>query len=193
MAHYSVTVINNGNRKWKFAAYQQPPDPSNTKSLAWFVSGDYVVKGDQIVFDWDINYQFVYSRKEELSTGVTFVASGHKNCDLEDKNKTAFTYKDNTPCLSTATSGGPTGKLTIVDGPEVPHDNNNNNTQKAALAKLPLTTHPHERAEPHTLQTQFTPACTTWPSPLPCETPDLPDLPTLPPTPATGPRSPAED
>ena len=29
----------------------------------------------------------------------------------------------------------------------------NNNTQKAALAKLPLTTHPHERAEPHTLQT----------------------------------------
>ena len=66
----------------------------------------------------------------------------------------------------------------------------NNNTQKAALAKLPLTTHPHERAEPHTLQTQFTPACTTWPSPLPCETPDLPDLPTLPPTPATGPRSP---
>ena len=71
--------------------------------------------------------------------------------------------------------------------------NNNNNTQKAALAKLPLTTHPHERAEPHTLQTQFTPACTTWPSPLPCETPDLPDLPTLPPTPATGPRSPAED
>ena len=72
-------------------------------------------------------------------------------------------------------------------------NNNNNNTQKAALAKLPLTTHPHERAEPHTLQTQFTPACTTWPSPLPCETPDLPDLPTLPPTPATGPRSPAED
>ena len=48
--------------------------------------------------------------------------------------------------------------------------NNNNNTQKAALAKLPLTTHPHERAEPHTLQTQFTPVCTTWPSPLPCET-----------------------
>ena len=71
----------------------------------------------------------------------------------------------------------------------------NNNTQKAALAKLPLTTHPHERAEPHTFQTQFTPACTTWPSPLPCETPDLPDLPTLPPTLtlATGPRSPAED
>ena len=32
---------------------------------------------------------------------------------------------------------------------------NNNNTQKAALAKLPLTTHPHERAEPHTLQTQI--------------------------------------
>ena len=53
--------------------------------------------------------------------------------------------------------------------------------------------HRHEWAEPHTLQTQFTPACTTWPSPLPCEIPDLPDLPTLPPTPATGPRSPAED
>ena len=27
---------------------------------------------------------------------------------------------------------------------------------KVALAKLPLTTHPHEWAEPHTLQTQFT-------------------------------------
>ena len=68
----------------------------------------------------------------------------------------------------------------------------NINTQKAALAKLPLTTHPHEWAEPHTftLQTQFTPA---WPSPLPCETPDFPDLPTLSPTPATGSRSPAEE
>ena len=70
---------------------------------------------------------------------------------------------------------------------------NNNNTQKAAVAKVPLTMHPHEWAEPHTLQTQFTLAYTTWPSPLPCEIPDLPDLPTLPPTPATGPRSPAED
>ena len=67
-----------------------------------------------------------------------------------------------------------------------------NNTQKAALAKLSLTTHPHEWAEPHTLQTQFTPAYTTWPSPLPREIPDLPNLPTLPPTPATGPRSPVE-
>ena len=33
--------------------------------------------------------------------------------------------------------------------------NNNNDTQKAALAKLPLTTHPHEWEEPHTLQTRF--------------------------------------
>ena len=31
-----------------------------------------------------------------------------------------------------------------------------NKTQRAALAKVPLTTHLHEWAEPHTLQTQFT-------------------------------------
>ena len=96
--------------------------------------------------------------------------------DFSEKNPRLYTNNHNTVCIVHCTLC-----------------NNNNNTQKAALAKLPLTTHPHERAEPHTLQTQFTPACTTWPSPLPCETPDLPDLPTLPPTPATGPRSPAED
>ena len=119
MVHYSVTIINNGNRKWKFAAYQKPPK-SITKSLAWFVSEDYVVRGDQVFFEWDINYQFVWNRKGELSPGVTFIASGHKGCDPVVQNQTTFTDIKNTPRLSAATSGGPTGQLTIVDGVEVP-------------------------------------------------------------------------
>ena len=120
MVRYSVTVINNGNRKWKFAAYQKPPK-STTKSLAWFITDDYISPGERDGFQWSVNYQFVFCRKGSLSPGVIFTDTGNTDCDPYRKNKANFTYKNNTPLFSAATAGGPDGKLEIIDGPNVPY------------------------------------------------------------------------
>lgn len=48
------------------------------------------------------------------------MATGTKACDLESKNKTRFTFDDDTPRLGDPTSGGKEGTLTITNGSTVP-------------------------------------------------------------------------
>lgn len=117
---YSVCVVNHGNRAWKFLVYQKPPSITENLSLAWIASPYHIAVGDSITFKWDIQYSFVWAATGVVKPGVTFIATGLKDCDPNSKNITNFTFLHDTPQLSDPTDGGEPGSLTIKDGSTVP-------------------------------------------------------------------------
>ena len=117
---YSINVINNGNQPWKFLVYQQPPSITNGLCLAWLTSPYRIAVKDQISFNWNLKYSFVWANTGVVRPGVTFKATGVKDCDPNSKNLTDFTYENDTPQLSEPTVGGNPGSLTIKDGNTVP-------------------------------------------------------------------------
>jgi hypothetical protein len=115
---FSVTIVNGGNRVWKFLLYQTHPTKSDVVP-AWFVSPEIPV-GDKITFSWKAKYSFVWSEVEKIRPGATFHATGHKECDPKDKNVVNFSFCDDTPHLSDAFGGEEKGTLTIIDGDNIP-------------------------------------------------------------------------
>ena len=119
---YTVTVINDSADAWKFYVFQQPPSIANNLSLAWFASPYKIAPKDQIQFQWNIQYSFVWSDTGIVKPGVKFTATGLKDCDPQNKNLTTFDFINDTPQLSDPTSGGIAGSLLIKDGPSVSSD-----------------------------------------------------------------------
>ena len=117
---YRVNVVNNGSKPWKFLVYQQPPSITNGLCLAWLTSPYRIAVKDQISFNWNLKYSFVWANTGVVRPGVTFKATGVKDCDPNSKNLTNFTYENDTPQLSEPTVGGNPGSLTIKDGKAVP-------------------------------------------------------------------------
>ena len=120
MTKYSVQVVNNSETAWKFFVYQSPPSDVSDLTLAWFASPFRIPSGGDTQFDWDINYQFMWSATGIVKPGITFTASGQKDCDPQDANTTTFTFQDDTPDLSEPVPGGDKGNLYIHDGHNVP-------------------------------------------------------------------------
>ena len=118
---YQVTLKNESNQAWKYFLYQEPPpDAPDAHSLAWLVSSHKIAVGDYIKFEWSIKYQCVWAESGELVPGVRFVAGGPKNADLTVQNMTKFSLTKDTPSLSAPATGGRSGSLTIIDGPNIP-------------------------------------------------------------------------
>lgn len=117
---YALTMINQSAQPWVFYVYQKLPAPvADVFSLAWFASPYQIRVGDQIKFSWEIDYNFVWSDTGVLIPGVTFDASGKKDCDPSGANTTTFSM-DPGPGLSDPVQGPPAGSLVINDANNVP-------------------------------------------------------------------------
>lgn len=120
---YSLTLINNSTMSWTFYVYQQMPNQSsaNVFSLAWFCSPFTIMPGNQITFQWTIDYTFVWGATGQLIPGVTFHASGQEPANLVNANTTTFSNAPG-PHLSVPAAGQPQGSLVITDASDVPNN-----------------------------------------------------------------------
>lgn len=119
---YSLTLKNSSAYPWTFYVYQQAPQPSpNIFSLAWFASPFVIMPGNQITFQWNITYGFVWGSSGSVIPGVVFQASGTQAADLVSANSTKFTVSPG-PYLTTPVAGTPAGSLIIADQSDVPNN-----------------------------------------------------------------------
>ncbi|MDN5797355.1 MAG: hypothetical protein L0H79_16585 [Intrasporangium sp.] len=120
---YSLTLKNESASDYTLYVFQKTPDQetANIFSLAWFASPFVIVAGNQIQFDWSIDYSFVWGATGHLVPGVTFQASGVTDADPAGANTTGFSVAPG-PHLTAATQGDPAGSLVISDSSDVPND-----------------------------------------------------------------------
>ncbi len=117
---YALTLTNQSNQNWIFYVYQKmPAQVADVFSLAWFCSPYEIKVGDRITFQWEIEYNFTWSDTGVLMPGVTYSASGEKDCSPAGKNTTEFAL-DPGPGLSDPVKSPPAGSLVINDGSSVP-------------------------------------------------------------------------
>ena len=120
MTKYSVTIQNQSDSNWKFFVYQQPPPESDNLTLAWLVS-DLVIKPTQSYnFTWTTNYSFVWSETGILRPGITFTASGQKDCDPVGNNFSNFTFDGTYAGLTDPVKEGEAGSLFVHTQGTVP-------------------------------------------------------------------------
>ncbi|MDO5969866.1 hypothetical protein Q4Q35_08600 [Flavivirga aquimarina] len=119
---YKLVCKNNSSVPWVFYVYQtMPSQPSDIYSLAWFASPYKISPGSSITFEWSIDYSFVWGNTGTIKPGITYDASGLKDCDPNGANMTTFSTDDNAPQLSDPVTGGQAGSLTINEAANVPN------------------------------------------------------------------------
>lgn len=117
---YSLTLKNQSRMPWIFYVYQKMPQPSNNFfSLAWLASPLMIPVGDQITFEWEVVYNFVWGETGNISPGATFNASGVIDADPAGANATTFSASPE-PNLSGAVKAPPVGSLIISDAGSLP-------------------------------------------------------------------------
>lgn len=89
---YELKVINNSSNSGDICVYQTPPDTTVTDvmSLAWF--SEYAYPTTTVIFDWSLNYQFMWDETGNLKPGVVFDASQIWDADLTTQNMVTLHY-----------------------------------------------------------------------------------------------------
>lgn len=92
--NYQLYFVNNSTMSGNACVYQQDPNRMpNVMSLAWFTKA--ANPNTTLMFNWDIQYNFVWSQTGMLVPGVVFFASEKVNADLSQQNKIGFSYQNN--------------------------------------------------------------------------------------------------
>jgi hypothetical protein len=153
---YTLVLKNNSASPWTFYVYQQVPNQAsaNVFSLAWFCSPFVITQGNQISFQWSIEYGFVWGATGTVMPGVVFNAGGGQPANLQSANTTNFSTQPG-PNLSVPVAGNPQGSLVISDASNVP-----NNTFSVGISMGSAGTFV-TNAGPNLLHT-FTPTPTYW-------------------------------
>ncbi|EXJ14535.1 hypothetical protein [Imhoffiella purpurea] len=153
---YSLTLKNQSASPWTFFVYQQMPKEAsaNVFSLAWFASPFVIVPNNQISFEWDVDYGFVWGATGIVRPGVTFDGQGQQPASPSGANTTQFTTSPG-PHLTSPVQGDPQGSLVIKDASNVP-----NNTFSVGISMSGAGTFVTS-AGPNLLHT-FTPTPSYW-------------------------------
>ncbi len=93
---YTLKVTNNSSQYQDFCVYQKPIDLGvpNALSLAWLVAPAW--PGTTVVFQWTLDYSFMWSQTGSLKPGVTFAAQQTLPADPESltSNQIQFDYRN---------------------------------------------------------------------------------------------------
>lgn len=119
---YSLTFDNKSSNNWSFVCFQQQPTglPNGYVSLAWFSMP--ASPNTKIVFQWQIDYDFVWSQQGTLTPGVVFNASQTipTTNGLTQGNQINFTRESNGAFNFNNQANGPSGALTITQDSTIP-------------------------------------------------------------------------
>jgi hypothetical protein len=124
---YSIVFQNDSTNFGNACVYQRDANIGvpNVMSLAWFSQSAYPTTN--IVFDWDVNYSFVWGETGVLIPGVTFSASQTWSADPVAANQVGLTFA--TPAglvtppaftFTNITATGTAGSLSIAQDGTIP-------------------------------------------------------------------------
>ncbi|HKV42225.1 MAG TPA: protein rhiA [Blastocatellia bacterium] len=115
---YSILFSNASRNRGTACVFQQQPgiDP-NFLPLAWMTSYSY--PSTRIVFQWTLDYDFVWAETGPLVPGVTFVAAQLVTADLQSSNEITLAYSGGALEFQNQRQGVP-GKLVITEASSVP-------------------------------------------------------------------------
>lgn len=155
MSTYSLKVNNKSLNDGTIAVYQDAPKTAGTTvsvfTLAWFTKFAY--KGTSVTFNWELDYNFVWSRSGILQPGVVFNASQNPDADPDkgpnsitlsyDQDRDAFKFEEPT------TDSSSKGTLIVSTSPQVPQSKQEDNGAYAAAVGIGMTNN-----GTHVVQTQ---------------------------------------
>jgi hypothetical protein len=120
---YSLTLKNQSTQPWTFYVYQQLSNQSpGNFSLAWFASPFLVMVGSQIIFEWNVAYDFVWgSTGGVIIPGSRFRTNQVIGADPNGNNSTTFSMAPG-PNLSPPVPAPPPGSLIINEEDNVPNN-----------------------------------------------------------------------
>lgn len=116
---YSLVFRNNSSNPGNACVFQEDPEigVENVLSLAWF--SKFANPTTQVIFKWQINYDFVWAETGQLVPGVLFIASQTWRGDLSTQNKVTLTH-DISYTFENLRAGTPQGSMYIVEDSTVP-------------------------------------------------------------------------
>lgn len=119
-ATYSLAFVNNSSQTGTACVYQNDPTMGvpNAMSLAWMTR--VAAPRTKLVFQWQVDYSFVWAETGALVPGVMFEASQTWPADLSTANQVTLSYMDGFYTFENQTQGPRSGSLYIVNGPSVP-------------------------------------------------------------------------
>lgn len=117
---YQVIFQNNSVNAWSVCVYQSAPDVNvpNVQSLAWLT--EMAAPTTQVVFDWQIQYNFVWSNQGTLPAGAVFQASQCWDADLITANAVTLTNPGGYYTFQNQTVGPAPGSLYITEDNTIP-------------------------------------------------------------------------
>lgn len=119
---YALTFNNQSANNWSFVCFQQQPSglPNGYVSLAWFSMP--VAPDTKVVYQWQVDYDFVWSQTGKLAPGVVFNASQTipTTNGLTAGNEITFTREANGAFNFIDQTNGPSGALTINEDGTIP-------------------------------------------------------------------------
>ncbi len=89
---YTVIFRNNSTQAGDVCLFQQQPGAPNAFSLAWFAH--YAYPTTDTIFNWSIDYSFIWSETGTLMPGVIFSPSQSWNADLTNRNAVTLAYNN---------------------------------------------------------------------------------------------------
>lgn len=122
MQKYSLSVTNNSNSFGNICVFQTLPEqPENMASLVWFSKP--AQPGTTVKFDWNIDYNFIWSHEGELAPGAAFNAVQTIEAEPFDiaKNSIGLTKESGAYRFIKTNSTTRAGKLGIYTDQTVPH------------------------------------------------------------------------
>jgi hypothetical protein len=117
---YTLKVMNNSTNKGNICVYQSTPETTatNVMSLAWF--SEYAFPTTTVIFDWSLDYQFMWDETGTLKPGIVFDASQVWDADLTSNNMVTLHYDQAYTFKDQHTNSNSAGNLVITQDETVP-------------------------------------------------------------------------
>lgn len=119
--NYTLKFENQSRNIGSVCIYQTDPSfnqDNNAVSVAWFTKITH--PQTNVKFEWQLDYNFVWSEIGELKPGIIFDASEVMEADLQSLNKIIFDYKQEEFLFTSGGSNGEVGSLEISETCNIP-------------------------------------------------------------------------
>ncbi len=110
---YTLKVHNNSSQTGSFCIFQESPDVNEIEiaTLAWLAKEAHPTT--KLLFDWTLDYSFIWSRTKSLEPGTKVFASQSWDANLKTQNKVEFDYNSNAYTFDDQAQGEQEGTLYI--------------------------------------------------------------------------------
>lgn len=121
---YSITIHNASSiDDAKAIVFQQDPSmPADVASLAWLAKTCHV--NTQVIFDWTLDFNFVWGQNGQLKPGVNYQAGGVIPADLTASNEVTLSYPGGGFEFGATSAGPSAGSLFVNEANDVPGTGN---------------------------------------------------------------------